>query len=527
MTAAFAIAYDWMYDAWTPDQKTTIVSDMIQYGLNYGVSAYTTQVTVTGWWTNNITGNWNCVCNSGLTMGSLAILGDDTTGVAQQLLGLTVDNANQNCVFAVSNDGTWAETANYWYFGTTGHAEMASSLMTATGSSYGLFSTNPTFNLTGLYHMFATGATSLFNYGDHGPNKYSSTANSMFLYADQFSQPQYTLFQRDRVDAAEPWSMFWYDPTVSGAFWDGQSLDHLFDAGTDQWASMRSSWTDIDAMYAAMKAGTLQGHQTHNDLDCGDFVLDALGTRWAGELGSGDYNSPGYFSSDAQDSQRWLYYRKMTEGQNTVLVGQGNQNVLAQPTVNFDSSGTMQGSSTVLDVPSGSTAYFTADLSSAYFNMYVPPFSFSCYTFGSRNILCSTSFQRGMRMINNRKQVLIQDDINSQAPIQWRMHTNATVTTSGTTATLELDGQTMQMSILNAPSGATFTTSDAVRFPTDPAPPIPDQPNPGVKVVIISLPAGTYSLQVLFNPQWPGMSSSDFVTPPSVPVNNWSLTSHS
>jgi hypothetical protein len=36
-----------------------------------------------------------------------------------------------------------------------------------------------------------------------------------------------------------------------------------------------------------MKAGQLTGHQTHGDLDAGDFVLDALGQRWAGEYGSG------------------------------------------------------------------------------------------------------------------------------------------------------------------------------------------------------------------------------------------------
>ena len=122
--------------------------------------------------------------------------------------------------------------------------------------------------------------------------------------------------------------------------------------------------------------------------------------------------------------------------------------------------------------------------------------------------------------------MLLQDDITATAAIQWRMHTNATVSTSGTTATLTLDGQTMTVSILNPPSGAAFTTSAAVRFPTDPTPPEADQPNPGVTVLIISLPAGTYSLQVLFNPQWPGMSASDFVTPPSVPLSQWSLTSH-
>ena len=106
------------------------------------------------------------------------------------------------------------------------------------------------------------------------------------------------------------------------------------------------------------------------------------------------------------------------------------------------------------------------------------------------------------------------------------MHTNATVTLAGTSATLNLDGQVMQVSILNPPANATFTTSPAVRFPTDPTPPQPDQPNPGVTVLIISLPAGTYTLEVLFNPQWPGLSASDYVTPPSVPLDSWSLTSH-
>jgi hypothetical protein len=73
----------------------------------------------------------------------------------------------------------------------------------------------------------------------------------------------YTLWQRDRFDAAEPWSMFWYDPGVSGAWWDGLALDKLFDDNQSRWGSMRTSWTDNDGMYAAMKASALTGHQTH------------------------------------------------------------------------------------------------------------------------------------------------------------------------------------------------------------------------------------------------------------------------
>jgi hypothetical protein len=336
-------------------------------GLQKGIQAYTQPDLGFGWWTS-VNGNWNCVSNNGLVMGALAILEDDPTGWATQILGLTVPNLAQNCAFGPSSDGTWSETPNYWYFGTTGHAESASSLLTATGSAYGLLSSNPSFNLTGLYHMYVTGMTSLFNYGDHGPNKYSTTANAMMFYASQFNTPSYMLFQRDRIDSSEPWPMFWYDPTVEGAWWDNLPLDHVFDNGLDQWASMRSSWTDNNGTYVAMKSGNHTGHQTHGDLDAGDFVIDAMGQRWFGELGSGDYLSTGYFNTgEGQDAQRWLYYRKATEGQNTLLVNASNQFTAALPTINYGSTGEVQGSSTLLNLTTSSTAFFTTDLTTTYF----------------------------------------------------------------------------------------------------------------------------------------------------------------
>jgi Heparinase II/III-like protein len=343
---------------------------MMTYGLNYGYQSYVNDTNYIGWWQNNTQGNWNCVCNNGLIMGSLALLGDDTSGISESLLGLTIPNALQNCIQAVTSDGTWTETPNYWYFGTTGHAEMTSSLLTAAGSDFGMLNTNPQFKETALFHMYVHGTTSLFDWGDSGPNKFSSTANAVIFYGEKYGEAAYQLYQRDMFDASEPWSMFWYDPAASGAFWDNLSLDYFFDNQLDQWASMRSSWTDVNALYVAMKAGLLLGHQTHNDLDCGDFVLDAMGTRWAGELGSGDYLSTGYFSTDAQDSQRWLYYRKRTEGQNSVLVNGQNQLVTATPTIRYDSSNTTQpGGTTVFTIPNGSAAFFTADLTSAYSNV--------------------------------------------------------------------------------------------------------------------------------------------------------------
>lgn len=99
-----------MYDAWTDQQRNAIMWSIINLGLNYGVRSYSGN-TGYGWW-QTTNGNWNCVCNNGLTMGALAIAGDDPTGVSGQILDNTIPNAQDNCAQAVQPDGTWSETSD-------------------------------------------------------------------------------------------------------------------------------------------------------------------------------------------------------------------------------------------------------------------------------------------------------------------------------------------------------------------------------------------------------------------------------
>lgn len=519
-TNAFAIAYDWLYDYWSAEQKTAIMWSILNLGLHHGYLSLTGDSSASSyyWWTGNpneINGNWNCVCNGGMTLGALAILGDDPSGMAERILALTVPNAKANCLNGVHPDGTWAETANYWYFGTTGAAEMVSALTTALGDDQGMMDSAPQWNLTSVYHMHVQGQTSLFNYGDHGPNKYSSTANSLLLWANIFDQPRYALYQRDRYDSAEPWSMFWYNPSYSGAWWDGMPLDGYFNYWDDEWAASRDQWTNTNGLYWAMKSGNLQGHQTHGDVDFGDFVIDALGQRWAGELGSGQYLSERYFYSEAQNSERWLYYRKATEGQNTILYNYANQNVEANATSNFGTTGEAQGAAPGFTVPSGSSAFFTTDLTQAY---------------------NGTSVKRGIRFVNDRKEILLQDDISgANNDVMWRVHTNATVSLSNgdKTASLALGGETLTVTIVQGPSSAVFTTMGAV--PLSQSPPVPagsenaNQENPGVTVLVIDIANGNngeaFTLQTLWVPQHSGSASSSY-SPPNVGIDAWTTTSH-
>ena len=60
-------------------------------------------------------------------------------------------------------------------------------------------------------------------------------------------------------------------------------------------AFFRSAWNDKDAIYVGFKGGDNAANHAH--LDLGTFVLDALGQRWAVDLGPDDYDLPGYFES--------------------------------------------------------------------------------------------------------------------------------------------------------------------------------------------------------------------------------------
>lgn len=540
MTSAFAMAYDWLYDDWNTTERTMIRNAILQYGLYPGLNQYATG---DGWWkeTANGDGNWNCVCNGGMLTGALAIRGDgdaNATQTADSIINSALTNMKANCMTGVYDDGTWTETPNYWYFGTNAQGRALSALISATGNDQGLMASNANWDKTSYFHMYVSGPGGLFAYGDNGPNKFATTSNQLMLYSKLSGDAVPALYQRDRADASfDPLSMFWYEPTAKGAFWNGLALDRFFDDTRGSWASMRSSWTDPSAVYVGIKASNLTGHQTHGDLDAGDFVIDALGTRWAGEYGNGNYLSEGYFSNETQGSDRWTYYRKATDGQNTLTINDENQNVLCQPTNSFASTNVSQTGDLTFKPATTDAAQFITDLS-------------GCYNQASGTV------QRGIRMLNGRRQVLVQDEIGQSSSInnvKWRVQTNGTVTLSSDrkTATLTqsqltdpnaainynvgLGGtKTMKVTILS-PSNAVFTTDGppATRIygtaTVSPPGEDSDQVNVGVTALQIDVggtQSGSQTVQVWWQPQWDSLSTADTTTPKSVPLSQWSLTSH-
>jgi len=483
MTFAMAVAYDWLFDTWTPEQRAVIRTAIVKHGLDPALAQYRS---ASGGFSRR-EHNWNQVCNGGVMTGALAIAEDEPARA-----GEVIERAVATLPLAMKHfapDGAWAEGPAYWDYATEYNVYALAALRTAVGTDYGLSSMKG-FSTTGDAPLAFTGPLGLtFNYADAKPS--FSGAPQLFWLASVFNTPDYAAFQM-RYAAAAPtaldllWGASWFarNPAMSG-----RPLDRLFQ--TDHVAYFRSAWDDPAALFVGFKGG--DNKVNHSQLDLGSFVFDALGQRWAMDPGPDDYNRPGYFGPD-----RWKFYRCRAEGNNTFILNpdaEPDQPPSATAPMQQFYSGAKRGSAVV-------------DLTAAY----------------ARH---AKSARRGMAMLD-RKRVLIQDEVRADKPMQyhWFMHTGAkiTIANDGRTATLEQGGQKLAATLLS-PADAKFTVTEATSLPSSPPEP-PAARNPMLKPpsdlkVVRKLTVridGTSDLRVavLLNP-----GASGDAPPEIVPLADW------
>jgi len=189
--------------------------------------------------------------------------------------------------------------------------------------------------------------------------------------------------------------------------------------------TMRSAWNDPLATFIGLKVG--DNASGHSHLDLGTFVLDALGERWADELGPMAYQLPGYFGR-----KRFAYYRSGTVGHNTLLMDGKNQYTRAVCAIHRFKT-------------ADDNAFAIADLTAAY------------------SPVGAESVRRGIWLRDDRKRVLVQDEVKLKGPadIVWQMHTSATISLDArkTLATLAKNGKTFYAHIL-APEKAYFAVEE-------------------------------------------------------------------
>jgi hypothetical protein len=464
MSHAFAIGYDWLYDYLTEPERQRIRQALVERGLKPSLKIYEGK----GWWAKTAF-NWNQVCNGGMTIGALAVADEEP-----QLAGYIVSSAVRSIPIAMASyapDGGWAEGPGYWSYATRYNVVFLAALESALGTDFGL-STMPGFDQAGIFRIHASGPINLaFNFADAGA-RVGDTAE-MFWLARKFNRPIYAWYEREHA-SPNAWDLLWYDPRGAGPVAGGLPLDAYF-RGVDA-AFFRSAWEDPKAIFVGFKGGDNKANHSH--LDLGSFVLDALGERWAVDLGGDDYNLPAYFGD-----KRWTYFRLRTESHNTLVINDENQDPNAPaPMVAFSSK--------------PERAFAVADLSKAY----------------AAN---AKRVRRGMALLDRRR-VLVQDEIAAEKPVEvvWGMLTPAKVETKSSEAELSIGDAALTMRILE-PQGAQFETMSAT-------PPRPQRQNPGITKLVVRLPSKVTETRivVLMTPHAAGSEAPRW-TGAIEPIERW------
>ncbi|MEF2247439.1 S-layer homology domain-containing protein [Paenibacillus sp. IITD108] len=451
-----AVGYDWFYQAWTEEQRMVIRDAIITKGLLPARTIYryeTASPYLQAEWPGRVD-NWNVVGNSGVIMAALAV-GEHAPALADEVLAYAL-NSLPVALAKTTPDGGWYEGISYWSYMWNMLVRALAALDTALGEGYHNLTEIAGMADTGNFPIYMTGPTQrMYNFSD----SYSGTSDfyQMFWLARHYDKPEFTQYQALYTDiAANTWGVYplsslWYQPEHMTPSILGQvPLDRLF--SDSQVASMRSSWEDPEAIFVAFKAGDNNG--SHADLDLGSFIVEAAGERWAEDMGMGrdDWT---YYYNNGPNGYRWQYYINRAEGHNTLVI---NPKTTNDPWQSVPDQNPLASTALTEFESRSDLAYGIMDLSTAY------------------SLHDAVDVKRGIALLNDRKQVLVQDEIMLDEPgeIWWFMHLNGEVTaeiaSDKQSAILQKNGKRLWVGLAEAVNGAEFVVQDAKPFPGSPNP---------------------------------------------------------
>jgi Domain of unknown function (DUF4962)/Heparinase II/III-like protein len=460
MTNAVGLGYDWLYHYMDKATREQVKAGLIKHGMQAGVEAYKGK----GDWWVRVKHNWNQVCNGGLMVGALAIAESDPKWA--KIIVPAALKSLPRALHSYEPDGAWGEGPGYWGYATMYTVIGLAALETALGTDYGL-SDGGGLAVTSDFPIAMTGPTGYtLNFADCGGRGKRRAKPCMFWLANRFNNSIWSDYEHETLkmskNHASAFHLIYYRPPSQGAA-KYQELDRHF-RGEVEVAVMRSAWGDKNALFAGIKAGYNQVN--HGHLDLGNFELDALGVRWARDLGSDDYNLPGYWNRK-QGGSRWQYYRLNSYSHSVPLLDNLQQHA--------------NGKAKVVKFHSEDNSAFTiVDISSAYKER-------------------ATKAVRGLALVANRKAVLVQDEFVLKQPceVAWAMTTDAAINIKqDNIAILTLKGRKMTARILE-PKGAAFSIESTQEKP-------PEKKNKGVRRLMVRIPnqKGKVTTAILLSPQW-------------------------
>ena len=352
-TAAYAMAYDWLYNVWTElgYDISVVESALYKHGILEGYRSSTgqecehlsNQADLSAYTTSK--DSWNIISTSGMVIGSLALLGVDYltevegrydeayldyVTAAKYILENNTVSLIENGLTIYAPDGSFAESPTYWSYATNAFALMSWALETSVGNDMGFM------NTWGIDNTFYYALQIEYpSYGDYivpeGFDYDSASGLQIWNYHEALAGDQCTdLFfyaayavnddalaaiRKDQLNkkAVSIWDVLGYEADYDALTTDGieLALDYVY-ANLDGVTS-RSDW-ESGSIYVGIMGNA--NDISHGQLDSGNFIYANKNFTWFTDLGAEDYNVHG--ASDP--AYRYGYYRNNAEGHNTLIV---------------------------------------------------------------------------------------------------------------------------------------------------------------------------------------------------------------
>lgn len=423
MTTAVAIGYDWLYSFLSDNDKNLIINSLKEKSINLALKEYASPVNNS--WSIRET-NWNVVCNSGISLGAIAIA-EEFYRTSPTIPERILDHGKRHmptCLRLFSPDGVCFEGPAYWQYTLNYYSMISKTLHDNVGNDLGLSDIPGIKNSAHYYFQTLSPTKKIFNFADSFTTE-SSQSPLFFYYGKYFNQPHLSSFFKEQINdvlsnkVSFPKSIFffsiaWYD-TNNEFEYEKPGLE-TFQNTYNPIAVFNGNAQNPKSIYLIAKGGA--GNMPHQQLDMGTFIVETQGIRWFDDLGSDDYSLPGFWDYKAT-GQRWNYFRNTNFSHNVPHI---DNKIQYSP-----GRGWLEKDDSTLDEP-----YAIFNLSSAYTNQLI-------------------SFKRGFKLLNDEV-MLLQDEFimnNSGQVVTESFITRADIQISDSIASLNIDGKNFYLKVIS------------------------------------------------------------------------------
>ena len=314
-----ALGYDWLYNGFTPEQREFALG-VLRYYLEvlgdalYGRLTSASQGAVE-WRSVKIMNNYNGIVNAGITLAAIATLEYDPDSAFRY-----IKDSMRSIEYSIQMfppGGAWMEGLSYLNYVMQSFVPWAANVEKNFGQSYNVMDGQGMDGI--LDFMVALCGPAGTNQMGDGGTMTTYSLESFFYLSQRYNNPVGSFMRWDDL----------HNGTASASFYDIAFYD--FDAGKQDKTvfeslpkmqvvdgmevfSLRDNYVKDECdMYFSAHFGTSSGYHQH--WDCGTFVLDFNGTRWAYDLGNDSYslqNELGY--------PGYAIFRKRVEAHNILVL---------------------------------------------------------------------------------------------------------------------------------------------------------------------------------------------------------------